>query len=247
MNVLLVEDDPLQAGAIDTLLSSLSCRVTCVSHGEHAVRFLKNNPAALVVLDWQIPKLSGIDVLRWIRTNLGDEPAVLFLTGRTLEVDIAAAFEAGADEYIVKPVREIEFTARVKALLRRHLRVPGNVELVRMGEYTVDPNLRSIMLNGKKAELTPKEYLLAAYLFNNIGMVVSRDILSKLGWGRELDYSSRTIDTHIYRLRHKLALRPENSLRLSAVYSHGYRLEQVAAPIPERHQSCRLSEAQCTP
>ena len=227
MNVLLVEDDPFQAAVIDTLLSSLGCRVTWVNHGEHAVRFLKNHPAALVVLDWQMPKVSGMDVLRWIRTNLGNELAVLFLTGRMLEVDIAAAFEAGADEYIVKPVREIEFAARVKALLR-HVRVPGNVEPVRMGEYTVDPNLRSIMLNGKKAELTPKEYLLAAYLFNNIGRVISRDILFKLAWGRELDYSSRTIDTHIYRLRHKLALRPENGLRLSTIYSHGYRLEQVA-------------------
>jgi two-component system OmpR family response regulator len=229
MNVLLVENDIAQVEIVRKLLSFLDCTVKCVSHGQQALSLLKAEPVELVVLDWQLPKLGGLDLLRWIRTHLGNEPAVLFLTNRTLEVDVATAFEAGADEYVGKPVREIEFAARVKALLRRMSRTAGATDPICVGEYTMDPVSRSISLRGNTIELTAKEYLLAAYLFNNLGKIISRELLGKLAWGRELDYSSRTIDTHIYRVRQKLTLCPENGLHLTSVYAHGYRLDAVGA------------------
>ncbi|SDI05863.1 DNA-binding response regulator, OmpR family, contains REC and winged-helix (wHTH) domain [Paraburkholderia phenazinium] len=228
MNILLVEDDPAQAAAVERAMQHSVHKLSMVDRGESAVRFLKTNEVDLVVLDWQLPGMTGFDVLHWIRGNLGAEPAVLFLTSRVLEVDIVQALEAGADEYIIKPFRTAELLARVGSLLRRVKRNEKNENTIAVGPYILDTAQRSISLDGKAVELTAKEFDVVAYLFANVGRVVSRDLLAKLAWGRELDSTSRTVDTHIYRLRRKLSLRPENGVRLSTVYTHGYRLDEVA-------------------
>jgi two-component system OmpR family response regulator len=113
-------------------------------------------------------------------------------------------------------------------LLRRVMRSEKIENAIAVGPYILDTVSRSISFNGESIELTTKEFDVAAYLFANVGRVVSRDILAKLAWGRELESTSRTVDTHIYRLRRKLSLRPENGVYLTAVYTHGYRLEQLA-------------------
>jgi two-component system, OmpR family, response regulator len=228
MNILVVEDDPAQAAAVERAMQQSGHILNMVNRGESAVRFLKANEVDLVMLDWQLPGMTGFEVLHWIRTNLGDEPAVLFLTSRVLEVDIVQALEAGADEYIVKPFRTAELRARVGSLLRRAKRNEKNENMIIVGPYILDTARRCISLDGNTVELTAKEFDVIAYLFANVGRVVSRDLLAKLAWGRELDSTSRTVDTHIYRLRRKLSLRPENGVRLSTVYTHGYRLDEVA-------------------
>ncbi|WP_063807688.1 response regulator transcription factor [Burkholderia cepacia] len=228
MNILLIEDDPIQASAFEKALRNLDRKICCVRDGQHALRFLRTRSVELVVLDWHLHGMSGIEVLHWIRANLGDEPVVLFLTARVLETDVATALEAGADAYIGKPIREIELAARVMALLRRsgHGRNPAT--LTQVGAYVLDPAARSVTFRGERVELTAKEFTLTRCLFENLGRPMSRDILMASVWGRTPDGTSRSLDTHIYRLRQKLMLRPENGLRLSAVYTHGYRLDEVA-------------------
>ena len=228
MNILLVEDDVVQAAAVDSAMEQYGHTITKIDSGERAVRYLKANEVDLVVLDWQLPGMTGIEVLRWIRGNLGREPVVLFLTSRVLEVDIVQVLAEGADDYIVKPFRKAELVARVGALLRRAMRNEKIEKAIAVGPYILDPVARSISFHGETVELTTKEFDVAAYLFANVGRVISRDVLAKLAWGRELDSTSRTVDTHIYRLRRKLSLRPENGVYLSAVYTHGYRLEKLA-------------------
>ncbi|SMG61094.1 response regulator transcription factor [Paraburkholderia susongensis] len=230
MNILLVEDDPAQVAAVEKAMEFSEHAINKVNRGESAIRFLKANEVDLVVLDWQLPGMTGFEVLHWIRRNLGTDPAVLFLTSKVLEVDVVQALEAGADEYVVKPFRRTELAARVSALLRRTRRNENPVTTVTVGPYSLDIAQRSVSLHGRTVELTTKEFDVVAFLFNNVGRVVSRDLLAKLAWGRELDSSSRTVDTHIYRLRQKLSLRPENGIRLSTVYTHGYRLDKVASP-----------------
>ncbi|APA87420.1 response regulator transcription factor [Paraburkholderia sprentiae WSM5005] len=227
MNILLVEDDLAQAAAVEKALQQSGHTISRADSGENAVRFLKANQVDLVVLDWQLPGMTGFEVLHWIRSNLGREPAVLFLTSRVLEVDIVRALEAGADEYIVKPFRAIELVARIGALLRRTCRKENIDNAIAVGPYVFDVERRNVSLRGKTIELTAKEFDVAAFLFANVGRAVSRDLLAKLAWGRELDSTSRTVDTHIYRLRRKLSLHSENGVRLSTVYTHGYRLEEV--------------------
>ncbi|MXN77167.1 response regulator [Burkholderia sp. 4701] len=227
MSILLVEDDPAQASVVEKVLRTSGRDVCWVSDGERAVQVLKSKPVELVVLDWQLPAINGLGVLHWIRANLGNEPAVLFLTARALEADIVAALEAGADEYIAKPCREVELAARINALLRRHSRDRSCVEPTRVGAYVFNPAMRTVTCRGEIVDLTMKEFALANCLFENLGSVVSRDLLATLAWGRTLGGTSRSLDTHIYRVRQKLELRPENGFRLSAVYTHGYRLDVV--------------------
>ncbi|PQV50647.1 response regulator transcription factor [Paraburkholderia sp. BL21I4N1] len=229
MNILLVEDDPAQADAVVRVMQQSGHIINKIDRGESAIRFLKANEVDLVVLDWQLPGMTGFDVLQWIRRNLGSEPAVLFVTSRMLEVDIVQALEAGADDYVVKPFRTIELVARIGALLRRISRAEKIDNTLTVGPYVLDTVRRSLSLHGKTVVLTAKEFDVAAYLFANVGRVVSKHLLTKLAWGRELDSSSRTVDTHIYRLRRKLSLRPENGVLLSTVYTHGWRLNEVAS------------------
>lgn len=234
MNILLVEDDPAQAAAVERALQLSGHSLSKAASGEEAIRFLKTNQVALVALDWQLPRMTGFEVLQWIRSNLGSEPAVLFLTSKVLEVDIVRALEAGADEYIIKPFRAIELVARVGALLRRTHRNDKSERAIAVGPYIFDATRRNVSLHGKSIELTAKEFDVAAYLFANMGRAVSRDLLAKLAWGRELDSTSRTVDTHIYRLRRKLSLHSENGVRLTTVYTQGYRLDEVAPSCGKR-------------
>ncbi|WP_423383324.1 response regulator transcription factor [Burkholderia sp. LMG 32019] len=222
-----MEDDQAQASIVEKALRDCGWEICVARDGEHAVRVLKSKVIELVVLDWRLPTIDGLGVLRWIRSNLGDEPIVLFLTARILEMDIVAALEAGADDCIVKPVHEIELAARIKALMRRNNRARDRIDLTRIGDYVLNPVARTVTHRGEIVELTAKEFTLANCLFENIGSVVSRDLLVMLAWGRTLGGDSRSLDTHIHRLRLKLVLRPENGFRLSAVYTHGYRLDEV--------------------
>jgi len=227
MRILVVEDDLAHSAAVEKALDGTGHAVHKVIDGTQAVRFLTTDVVDLVILDWQMPKMSGFEVLHWIRAQLGAQPPVLFLTSRVLETDIVLALEAGADEYVVKPFRFHELAARVKALLRRSKIESNGTDAIRVGGYTLDLCHRTLFLGDTPIELTGKEFELVKLLFNNVGRTISRDMLTKLAWGRELDVSSRTVDTHIYRIRHKLSLGPQNGLRLTTVYTHGYRLDEV--------------------
>ncbi|WP_321843889.1 response regulator transcription factor [Paraburkholderia bannensis] len=229
MHILIVEDDPVQAQAVAGVLSRHDFIVSVVNDGEAAIRFLQAESVDAVVLDWHLPGISGIEVLGWIREGVGAEYGVLFLTSRVQELDVVRALEAGADDYLAKPFRSDELVARVQALVRRIVR-HANDKVVRAGEYVLDPRARTITLRDTDIALTTKEFQLAATLFNNFGKILSRDLLAMTAWGRELGAQSRSLDTHIYRIRQKLKLRPENGVRLTSVYTAGYRLE-AAVPL----------------
>jgi DNA-binding response OmpR family regulator len=230
MRILIVEDDPVQAEAVCNALASFSHTLKIVDNGEGAVRYLRSETVDAVVLDWHLPHMSGIEVLNWIRAREVGY-GVLFLTSRMHELDVVRALEAGADDYMVKPFRADELAARVNALLRRIARRVERDEVVKAGEYVLDPKQRSVALRGDRIDLTTKEFQLAAALFNNIGKILSRDLLAITAWGRELGVESRSLDTHIYRIRQKLKLSPENGLRLTSIYTLGYRLDQIKTPI----------------
>jgi DNA-binding response OmpR family regulator len=228
LNILLAEDDAAQCDAFKRIMQKSGHHISCVNRGESAVHFLKNNEVDLVVLDWQLPGMTGFEVLRWIRFHLGRELAVLFLSSRVLEVDLVQALDAGADDYVIKPFRSSELEARIRVLLRRREHVETNENAITVGPYLLDVAQRTISLHGKTIDsLTTKEFDVLVCLFRNAGRVISKDVLTRLAWGRELDSTSRTVDTHIYRLRQKLCLRPENGVRLNTLYTHGYRLEEV--------------------
>jgi DNA-binding response OmpR family regulator len=152
---------------------------------------------------------------------------VLFTTARDAEADIVQALKAGADDYLVKPLRKQELLARVEALGRRARPKPRAAEHLKVAEFDVDVDRRVVTRHGAEMDLTQKDFDLAVFLFRNVGNLVSRGHILESVWGRTSDLNTRTVDTHVSRLRSKLGLVPENGWKLSAVYQHGYRLEQV--------------------
>ena len=162
-----------------------------------------------------------------LRANADADTPVLFATQMDDEKNIVEALEAGADDYMVKPIRKLELFARINALSRR----TSSTELqdtITVGTYHFDPNDRKISVDGPALELTGKEYDLAAFLFKNIGKVVSRNHILESIWGfQDANLSTRTVDVHISRLRKKLSLSEENGLMLRSIYQHGYRLEKA--------------------
>lgn len=228
MRIAILDDD-------ENLLKLTSVCLTEAGHtchtfvsGKAMVHQLHRESFDLLVLDWQVPDLSGTEVLQWVREKLSATLPVLFMTSRSAEDDIVAGLAAGADDYMIKPIRKSELVARVNALLRRAYPQQTATEIASFGDYAFDLRGSRARLKGEALELTQKEFDLALLLFQNLGRPLSRAYILEAVWSRDIEIPSRTMDTHISRVRSKLDLRPENGFRLAPVYSYGYRLEQIA-------------------
>lgn len=196
--------------------------------GREFLRAWRDQPFSLVVLDWDLRDMNGHDIVAWVRRYSDTGPPVLLLTERPQELGTVAGIEAGADDFMLKPVRPAELTARISVLLQRWSeRQCDSENVLKVGNYTVDIGARSVSLSGVPVALTPRELNLALSLFRGLGRLTSRAFLEQAVWNRRVDASSRTLNTHLSRLRVKLALRPENGVRLTTVYGVGYRLETV--------------------
>jgi DNA-binding response OmpR family regulator len=228
-----LEDDPSQAKLLQHWIASQGWICRHFDRGQDILRALLKDTYDLVILDWRVPDLSGEEVLRALRKSVHEPLPVLFTTGRDREEDIVHALKAGADDYLVKPLRRMEFIARVEALLRRS-RALGReaAEPIEAGEFRIDPLGRTLHKDDRVIELTQKEFEMAMMLFRNVGRLLSRSYLLDTIWGISADVSTRTVDTHASQLRSKLGLYPDAGWRLSAVYQHGYRLERMTAKPP---------------
>ena len=198
--------------------------------GKAIVREAARESFDLFLLDWHVPDLSGEEVVRWLREKQQSTVPVLFATSRDAEADIVNALQAGADDYMVKPVRRLELLARVDALLRRSRPKQPDAEPILIGPYAINLGERVVTLNGKTIDLTDKEYELTVFLFRNIGRLISRGHLSESVWGQVADIQSRTVDTHVSRVRKKLDIGPQRGVRLTPVYNFGYRFEKISVP-----------------
>ncbi|WP_439890866.1 response regulator transcription factor [Ralstonia sp. 25C] len=227
MKIASLEDDAAQADLIRLVLQADGHSCESFSEGAALMRALRKEKFDLLVLDWQLPDISGYEVVKWVRRSVDKHVPILFLTSRSLEEDIVSGLVAGADDYMIKPIRRGELSARVRALLRRASSSPAADPVLTIGKYVVMPQARRILRDGVEIELTHKEMDLALLLFSSEGQVISRDYIIEAIWGRFVAGNSRTLDTHLSRVRTKLALGPENGVRLWPVYTHGYRLEQL--------------------
>ena len=193
------------------------------------VRAIGRDTMDLFVLDWRVPLVSGLEVLKHIREVKGLQEPVLFLTSRSDEQDIIEALNAGADDYCTKPVRPREFLARVHALLRRtYPNKKNDADPQTLHGYAFSPSDNTICFEGQKVQLAEKEFKLALFLFENSERAVSRERLIQEVWGNAGDDLSRSLDVHISWLRKKLNLAANsNQLRLKPIYGFGYRLIAV--------------------
>ncbi len=229
MRIAVLDDDINLLDLVSSILNSAGHSVHGFSSGKDMIHHLRRESYDMLILDWQVPDLSGTEVMHWVREKLPANLPILFMTSRSGEDDIVAGLAAGADDYMIKPIRRGELVARVQALLRRaypHQHVPEHLEF---GNYVFETRSARLSHKGNPIELTQKEFDLALLLFRNLGRPLSRAYILEAVWSRDIEVPSRTMDTHISRVRSKLQLRPENGFRLAPVYSYGYRLEQIVA------------------
>ena len=228
MRIVILEDDKDQADLLRVWLEEDGHQVAVYADGTAFIRAYTQESYDLVLLDWMVPNTTGIEVLRHLRGHMDAVVPVVFITQKDSEADIVMALEAGADDYMAKPVRQLETMARVNAIARRMGFGDANTADVYDHEpYQIDTKLREVRISGEAVEMTQREYELTLFLFKNLGRVISRGHLLEMVWGTSSKLNTRTVDTHISRLRTKLALDSQADWKLTSVYRHGYRLENL--------------------
>lgn len=225
----LLEDDQDQAELIRVWLEAAGYQVRWYPESKDFRRNLGAESIDVLLLDWNLgTQTTGLEVLEWMRQSAHQRLPVLFLTARTSEQDIVTGLQAGADDYVVKPAKQAELLARLQSVLRRTgVGMQTASWMAEVAPYEIDVERRSISIAGEPVELTDREFDLASYLFRRQGRIVSREALLENVWNVSGDVNTRTVDTHVSRLRKKLQLAGEHGWALSAVYQHGYRLEQA--------------------
>lgn len=223
-NILIVEDDKNISKLIKFNLEKEGFDAFAVPNGEDALEHLKRYSVDLVILDIMLPKMDGFEVCRRAKQDpkLRDIP-VIMLTAKGEEVDRVVGLELGADDYIVKPFSPRELTLRVKAILRRGKAPAAVKEILKAGGITVDSAKHRVTAGKKEIELTPMEFKLLSTLMERGGRVQSREQLLTDVWDIAADVDTRTIDTHIKRLREKLG-KPGDAIR--TVRGLGYQFRE---------------------
>jgi len=227
VHIAVLEDDESQAKVISLFLESAQHTFDVYGTGQLFTDGIQKNNHDLLILDWELPDTTGIEIAKWIRSNVGWKKPILFMTVRDSKEDIVTALESGADDYMIKPADRHEFLARIKTLVRRYSNSEKQTDKLEYGQYIVHKSERTVAHNGTILNLTPKEYELVALLFDSEGRLLSRAEILETVWGIKTEINTRTVDTHISRIRKKLALDPKNGWCLSSIYHHGYRLERV--------------------
>lgn len=225
MHIGIAEDDPDQAALLALWLEGEEHSVNVFGTAADYIEGLKKERFDLLLIDWMLPDGTGADLLQWAREHLGWEMPVLVVTARDDEDTVVAALKAGADDFVVKPAKQLELLARVAALGRRVR--SGALPVLRLGAFEIDIQRQRLALDGEPVVLTQKEFDLSTYLFQNPGKLLSRDHLLNKIWGIHADVDTRTVDTHISRLRKKLGLDGSKGWKLTPIYGVGYRFERV--------------------
>ena len=226
--ILIVEDDPPLAEVLRYNLEGEGFRTEHAADGREALLSLEEQAPDLVVLDWMLPELSGLDVCRAMRrkVELRSVP-VIMLTARGEEYDRVRGLDSGADDYITKPFSPRELIARIRAVLRRAAAVPEG-EPLRAGGIVLDIETHRVHRGEREVTLAPTEFRLLKVLMERPGRVYSREQLLDLVWGRDIYVESRTVDVHIRRLRIALNAGGAPDL-IRTVRSAGYSLDPANA------------------
>ncbi|HEY1150933.1 MAG TPA: response regulator transcription factor [Pseudoduganella sp.] len=229
MRIVVLDPDKSQTDLICQVLTSAGHVCHGFQTGKDLLAHVRKDSYDMLILDWQVGDMDGADVVRKAREKLPENAPVMFMTTSSGEDDIVAGLGAGAADYLVKPLRRSELVARVQAQLRRAYPSQNGAEQLQFGQYVFETRPGRLLMDGQVLDVTHKEFYLALLFFRNIGRPLSRAYIHESVWIRETEVPSRTMDTHVSRVRNKLQLKPENGFRLVPVYSYGYRLEKLGS------------------
>ncbi len=223
--ILVVDDEPNIGQVLSLYLQQAGYRVVVAQDGQAALQSLDKELPDLVVLDWMLPKVDGLEITRRLRAE-GEIP-IIMLTARQKEGDRITGLEAGADDYVVKPFSPRELVSRVNAVLRRtRAGVPGNGESpLEFDDLRINPSTHSVIVAGKEQVLTAKEFQLLWLLARHPHQVFTREKLLDLVWGIGEYIDPSTVTVHMRRLREKVEPDPSNPRHVQTVWGVGYRFE----------------------
>jgi two-component system response regulator RegX3 len=229
--ILVVDDEQSYRDALAVALQREGFLVETAADGPEAIARFDASKPALVLLDVMLPKISGIDVCRELRSR--SRVPIIMVTAKNAEIDAVVGLEVGADDYVTKPLRLRELIARVRAALRRVPRVDeattSDEEQMEIDGVLLDSARHEVFVNGEAVALPLKEFELLELLMANAGRVLTRDLLIDRVWGPNYFGDTKTLDVHVKRLRSKIESDPANPRRLVTVRGVGYRYERAAA------------------
>ena len=220
--VLIVEDDEAMSTALRDGFSYEGFEVAVARDGAQGLRLATQTSPDVIILDVMLPKMSGLDICKKIRSEKNEVP-IIMLTARGQEIDKVLGLRTGADDYITKPFGFMELMARVEAVLRRVKPAAKQTDGCRFGDVEVDFKKCEARKAGKPIELSARELRLLEYFVGHRGEVLGRERLMDAVWGYESGSISRTVDMHIAKLRRKIEDRPENPHHILTVHGIGYK------------------------
>jgi len=222
VRVLVVDDEPAICDMIQFALEHADMLVSVANDAHQALLSLNQSRPDIILMDWMMPGVSGIELTRRLRKDsLTEDIPIIMLTARVTEDDKVAGLEAGTDDYVIKPFSPRELLARIRAILRRSNAFDESGQLV-TGDLTIDTRSRRLMSHGKEIRMGPTEYRLLEFFMSHEGRAYSRSQLLDHVWGANAYLEERTVDVHIRRLRK--ALEPAGTSHyLQTVRGHGYR------------------------
>lgn len=219
--ILLVEDDKALAEAISEFLKTQGYGVEMTHSGATGRDLLRTYTYDVVILDWTLPDLSGIDILKDFRSRGGHTP-ILFLTGRTTILEKEAALDSGSDDYLTKPFQVQELSARIRALLRRPPIFQHKAIKVR--DIELDPAAHTVTKAGQEVKLYPREFALLEFFMRNPNQIFSAEKLVENVWGSESDVTVETLRVSLARIRQALSEEKDKPI-IKNIYGVGYKLE----------------------
>ena len=225
VRVLVVDDEPSYREGLQVALGAEGFRVDVAADGEEALAMFEALEPEIVLLDVMLPRMSGIDVCRRIR-SVADTP-VIMVSARREEIDTVVGLEVGADDYVAKPYRVRELVARMRTVMRRSGARPAAAVVdqatLGIGNVTLDRDRHEVTIGGKLERLPLKEFEVLAQLMENAGFVVTRQTLIDRVWGFDYVGNTKTLDVHIKRLRSRIEQDPANPERIVTIRGLGYK------------------------
>jgi two-component system OmpR family response regulator len=219
--ILVIEDDHRLARVVEDWLAEDGYQVDLVDTGRGAQERLSNGTYDLLIVDWGLPDIAGVDICKQYRES-GGSASILMLTGKGNVADKEQGLDAGADDYLTKPFHPRELSARLRALLRRPREIRDNI--LQVGDLTLDPEGCRVTKAGKEINLLPKEFALLEFLMRHPNQVFKADVLLDKVWSKESENSPDTVRVHITKLRSKIDSEGEPSI-IRTMHRVGYKLE----------------------